>query len=78
MRIDKKLKEGKVLNENLINKFIDSFIDAYKKGVQKQFIEKSAERSPILAKGLEQAAKQMDDITRYLKQLDSQNPNRQK
>lgn len=78
MRIDKKLKEGKPLNENLINRFIDSFIDAYKKGVQKQFIEKSAERSPILAQGLEQAAAKMDDIIAHLKKLDAQNPNRQK
>ena len=78
MRINKNLKEGKVLNENLINRFIDSFIDSYKKGVQKQFIEKSKAKSPILAQGLEQAAKQMDDIIAQLKRLDAQNPNRQK
>jgi hypothetical protein len=66
------------LNEGLIDKFIDSFIDSYKKGIEKQFIQKSKERSPILAKGLEDAANKMDDIVAYLKKLDAQNPKNKK
>jgi hypothetical protein len=68
----------KPITEGIIDKFIDSFIDSYKKGIEKQFIQKSKERSPILAKGLENTAKQMDDIVAYLKKLDAQNPKNKK
>ena len=66
------------LKEGIIDKFIDSFLDSYKKGIEKQFIQKSKERSPILAKGLEDTAKKMDDIVAYLKKLDAENPKNKK
>ena len=67
---------SKTLNEGIVGKFIDSFFDSYKKGVEDHFIEKSRQRSPELAKGLENAASQMDDIVKYLQKLDKQNPNK--
>jgi hypothetical protein len=67
---------GKKLNEGIVDEFIDSFFDSYKKGLDQQFINKTKERSPQLAKGLQDATEQMDDIVKYLQKLDKQNPNK--
>lgn len=52
----------KPLNEGIFSRFVDAFFDSYKKGLQKQFIEKSKQRNPELAKKLSDLTKTLDDI----------------
>lgn len=52
----------KKLNEGLVDKFIDSFFDSYKKGLDKQFINKTKERNPKVAKSLDNVSKMLDDV----------------
>lgn len=52
----KKLKEG------IVDKFIDSFFDSYKKGLDQQFINKTKERNPEVAKSLDNVSKMLDDV----------------
>lgn len=52
----------KNLKEGIIDKFIDSFIDSYKKGLDKQFINKTKERTPEVAKSLENVSKMLDTV----------------
>jgi hypothetical protein len=44
--------------------FSDAFFDSYKRGIDKQFIQKSKERNPELAKTLEKIAKDFDELER--------------
>jgi hypothetical protein len=57
----------KPINEGIVSRFIDSFFDSYKRGVDKQFIQKSKERNPELAKTLEKVSKDLSDLERMLK-----------
>lgn len=57
----------KSINEGIISKFIDSFFDSYKRGLDKQFIQKSKERNPELAKTLEKVSRDLDDLNKMLR-----------
>ena len=57
----------KHINEGIVSRFIDAFFDSYKRGVDKQFIQKSRERNPELAKTLEKVSKDLSDLHRMLK-----------
>jgi hypothetical protein len=61
---------SKNLNEGIVGKFIDSFFDSYKKGVEDHFIEKSRERSPELAKSLDNVRKMLDNVAKTAAKLD--------
>jgi hypothetical protein len=54
----------KPINEGIVSRFIDAFFDSYKRGIDKQFIQKSKERNPELAKTLEKIAKDFDELER--------------
>lgn len=53
---------GKKLNEGIVDKFIDSFFDSYKKGLDQQFINKTKERNPEVAKSLDNVSKMLDNV----------------
>jgi hypothetical protein len=55
-----KSQDKQILREGLIDRFIDSFFDSYKKGIHKQFTNKTRERYPELAKSLEDVVKELD------------------
>jgi hypothetical protein len=57
----------KPINEGIVSRFIDAFFDSYQKGLDKQFIEKSRERNPEIAKSLEKVSKNLDDLTRRIR-----------
>lgn len=57
----------KPINEGIVSRFIDAFFDSYKRGVDKQFIQKSKERNPELAKTLEKVSNDLSDLQRMLK-----------
>ena len=54
----------KPLKEGVFDRFVDAFFDSYKKGLDKQFIEKSKQRNPELAKKLAAVTKSLDDIAK--------------
>jgi hypothetical protein len=54
------------LNEGIVSRFIDAFFDSYKRGVDKQFIQKSREQNPELAKTLEKVSKDLGDLHKML------------
>jgi len=57
------------LNEGIINRFIDGFFDSYKKGLQKQFIDKSAKRNPELGKALKDVDKDLAALEKKLEKI---------
>lgn len=63
----KKENNKKLIKEGLIDRFIDSFFDAYKRGIDKQFVNKTKERDPELAKSLEIAVLNIDKAREMLK-----------
>lgn len=54
------IQNKQIVKEGLIDRFIDSFFDSYKKGIHKQFTNKTRERYPELAKSLEDVVKELD------------------
>jgi hypothetical protein len=56
----------KPINEGIVSRFIDAFFDSYKRGVDKQFIQKSREQNPELAKTLEKVSKDLGDLHKML------------
>ena len=70
MRIkSNKLKEGRLLKEGIFDKFVDSLVDAYKKGIEDQFIEKSKKADPVLASKAQRVIDNLDELDRFLKKL---------
>lgn len=67
MEHNKKITEKAILKEDLIKKFIDSFFDAYKRGLQSQFINKTRERNPSLASSLENVIVNLDKAREVLR-----------
>jgi hypothetical protein len=59
----------KPIKEGILNKFVDSFIDSYKRGLDKYFIEKSAERNPELAKALRDTSDSLADLQKVLDRI---------
>ena len=57
----------KPINEGIVSRFIDAFFDSYKRGVDKQFIQKSKERNPEIARALDQIINDLDSLDRILK-----------
>lgn len=57
---------AKKLNEGILNKFVDAFFDSYKKGLDKHFIDKSAEKYPEVSKKLSNITNDLDDLVKYL------------
>lgn len=57
------------LNEGMVSRFIDGFFDSYKKGLQRQFIKKSAQRNPELGKALVNVNKELDDLEKKIQKL---------
>lgn len=57
------------IKEGILNKFVDSFMDSYKRGLDKYFIEKSAERNPELAKALQNTSDTLDDLQKILDKI---------
>jgi hypothetical protein len=52
----------KPIREGIVSRLLDAFFDSYQKGLDKQFIQKSKERNPELAKTLEKIAKDFDEL----------------
>jgi len=70
MRIKRsKLREAGKLNEGLFAKFIDNLVDAYKRGVEDQFIEKSRKANPYLAKALDDTIEDLDRLDKILNDM---------
>lgn len=59
----------KKINEGIINRFIDGFFDSYKKGLQKQFINKSAEKNPEVANALKDVEKDLVALRKKLEKI---------
>ncbi len=57
----------KPINEGIVSRFINAFFDSYQKGLDKQFINKSRERNPEIAKSLEKVSKELSDLHKLLK-----------
>jgi hypothetical protein len=57
------------IKEGILNKFIDSFMDSYKRGLDKYFIEKSAQRNPELAQALKDTGDTLDRLQKVLDRI---------
>ena len=57
------------LNEGIVSRFIDGFFDSYKKGLQRQFIKKSAQRNPELGKALANVDKDLAALEKKLEKI---------
>lgn len=57
------------INEGIVTRFIDGFFDSYKKGLQNQFIKKSAQRNPELGKALMDVDKDLAALEKKLEKL---------
>jgi hypothetical protein len=62
-----KTQSKPVIKEGLIDRFIDSFFDSYKKGIDKQFVNKTREKNPELAKSLDNVIANLDKAMQTLK-----------
>lgn len=58
---------SKSINEGLVEKFITSFFDSYKRGIEKRFIQKSRERNPELANELQKITNSLENVDKLLK-----------
>ena len=64
-----KLPKRNTLNEGIFNRFIDNLMDAYKKGIEDQYIEKSRKANPELAKVLDDTIDDLDRLDKILKDI---------
>lgn len=62
-----KTETKKLVKEGLLDRFIDSFFDAYKRGIDKQFVNKTRERDPELAKSLDNVVSELDKAIESIK-----------
>jgi hypothetical protein len=70
-KVKSSLKEGKrILREGILDRFISSFFDAYKNGVEKAFIDRASERtSPEMKKVLTKFAQDVQKNEKELEKL---------
>lgn len=59
----------KQINEGIIDKFIDSLFNSYKRGLDKQFAKTAAQKNPELAKKINNFNRDMDDLVNHLKKI---------
>lgn len=70
MRIkEEKLREARLLKEGIFDRFVDSLVDSYKRGIENQFIEKSRKANPELAEKTQQVIDILDDVEQILKRM---------
>lgn len=61
-----KKESKKLIKEDIFDRFIDSVFDAYKRGIQKQFVSKTAEKYPELSKNLDSIYKNLTSLQNQL------------
>ena len=59
----------KQINEGIIDNFIDGLFNSYKRGLDKQFVKKSAQRNPELYKKIDKVNSDLDDLVKYLQKI---------
>ena len=57
----------KQINEGLIDNFVNKFLDSYKKGLSKHFLNQSKKQNPELHKKMDKIDKDLEDLKQYLK-----------